>query len=504
MAAGEQVAFQPAFAQVLGQHGVHDAAILGQELVPFHGGGVPVAVGSLEALIQTVGHSLVRSEDAEVFGVGVELEQVADVAAQFDHILFFHAAGGGQADGVILEIGGAQIPQQLAAVGVGVGRNAAVAGGGQFLQFGDQGAVFVKQLLGMVAAQPFLDLFQVFLLMGGAQGDINGHLMGAEGALDGLAVHHLGAGPSLGGTQHDHGPLDMAHLFPGAGAALDVVDLLNDGIQGFGHLGVHGHGVVALDKVGLPGAAQEEMFHLLVGHAAEHCGVGDLVAVQVQNGQHGAVALGVQELVGLPAGGQGAGLGFAVAHRHSADEVGVIEHSAEGMGNGIAQLAALVDGARSFGRHMAGDAAGEAELLEQPFHAFLVPADVGVHLAVGAVQVGVGHKEVAAMARAGDEDHILIVLLDDTVQVHIHEVLAGHGAPVAHDLLFHVVPGQGTAQQGVIQQIELARRQIVGCPPVGVDLLQVGGVHILLSFLIVMVQASMVQGAAHGVLPAPV
>ena len=355
---------------------------------------------------------------------------------------------------------------------MGVGRNAAVTGGRQFLQLGDQGAVLVKQLLGMVAAQPFLDLLEVLFLVGGAQRDVDGHLMGAEGALDGLAVHHLGAGPALGGAQHDHRPQDMAHLFPCAGAALDVVDFLDDGVQGVGHLRVHRHGIVTLHEVGLPGAAQEEVLDFLTGHAAEHGGIGDLVPVQVQNGQHRAVALGVQELVGLPAGGQGAGLGFAIAHRHGADEFGVIENSAKSMGDGVAQLAAFVDGTGGFGRHVAGDTAGEAELLEQPFHTLFITADVGIYFAVSAVQVGVGHKEVAAVARAGDEDHILTVLFDDSVQVHIHEVLAGHGAPVANDLLFHVVPGQGAAQKRVIQQVKLTRRQVVGRPPVGVYALE--------------------------------
>ena len=39
---------------------------------------------------------------------------------------------------------------------------------------------------------------------------------------------------------------------------------------------------------------------------AKDGGVGDLVAIQVQDGQNSAVTHGVQELVGLPAGGQGA------------------------------------------------------------------------------------------------------------------------------------------------------------------------------------------------------
>src|SRR5699024_1898484 len=100
-------------------------------------------------------------------------------------------------------------------------------------------------------------------------------------------------------------------------------------------------------------------------------------------------AFGVQELVGLPAGGQGAGFGLAVAHGDRGDQVGVVKHRAEGVGDGVAQLAALVDGTGGLRRNVAGDAAGEGKLLEQAAHALLVPADVGVDLGVGAVQVGV-------------------------------------------------------------------------------------------------------------------
>ena len=223
-------------------------------------------------MVQPVGHRLVGPEDAEVLRVGVELEQVADVAAQFDHVLLLHAAGERDVHGIVAEVRCAQVPQQLAAVGVGVGRDAPVAGGGQRLQFGDQGAVLVKQLLGVVAAQPLLQLGQVFLLIGGAQRQVDGLLVGTEGALDRLAVHDLRASPALGGAQDDHRPLDMAEILAGAGAALDVVDFLNHGVEGLGHLLVHRQRVVALDEVGLPAAAQEEVLQLLAGHAAEHGG----------------------------------------------------------------------------------------------------------------------------------------------------------------------------------------------------------------------------------------
>src|SRR3954453_9410136 len=51
--------------------------------------------------------------------------------------------------------------------------------------------------------------------------------------------------------------------------------------------------------------------------------------------------------------------------RAEAEQVGVVERGAEGVAQGVAELAPLVDRAGGFGGDVAGDAAGEAELLEQ-------------------------------------------------------------------------------------------------------------------------------------------
>ena len=147
-----------------------------------------------------------------------------------------------------------------------------------------------------------------------------------------------------------------------------------------------------------------------MGDAGEDGGVGDLKAVQVENREHRAVACGVEELVGVPGGGQRAGFRLAVAHHAGGNQVGIVKHRAEGVGQGIAQLAALVDGARGLRGHMAGNAAGEGELLEQPLHTLHVLADVGVDLAVGAVQIVLSHHGIAAVTGAGEVDHVQIVL----------------------------------------------------------------------------------------------
>ena len=103
-------------------------------------------------------------------------------------------------------------------------------------------------------------------------------------------------------------------------------------------------------------------------------------------GSTAAVADRVEELVAVPAGGQRPGLGLAVADDAGDDQVGVVEGRAVGVRQGVAQLAAFVDRAGRLRRDVAGNAAGERELREEPLHACLVLADVGIDLAVGALR----------------------------------------------------------------------------------------------------------------------
>ena len=124
--------------------------------------------------------------------------------------------------------------------------------------------------------------------------------MGAPAILHRQPVHLLGARPALGGTQHDHGPAGTLGFTALSRLPLDALDLPDHRIENGCHLLVHGHGVAALHKVGLPAAAQEEALHLLAAHAGEDGGIGDLEAVEVQNGQHRAVGNGVDELVAVP------------------------------------------------------------------------------------------------------------------------------------------------------------------------------------------------------------
>ena len=288
VAAGEEVPLQPALAHVLGEHGVHHPAAVGQVLVPVGALGVPHPSGGLEHGGQAVGLALVRAEDPEVLGILVLPDHIPDKGAQYQHVLGLHGAGGGQVDAVVAEVGEFQVPQQLAAVGVGVGPHPPVPLGGQGLEFGAELALLGEELLGVVAAQPVLHQLQVVGL-----GHVDGHLVGPEGALNGLPVHFLGAGPALGGAQDDHGPGGAAVVPGGAGVGLDALDLPDGPVQGGGHGLVHLLRVAALDEAGFPAAAPEEALQLAVGDAGEDGGVVDLKPIEVEDGEHGPVPDGV-------------------------------------------------------------------------------------------------------------------------------------------------------------------------------------------------------------------
>ena len=254
-----------------------------------------------------------------------------------------------------------------------------------------------------------------------------------------------------------------------AGLGLDAADLPHRLVERLGHQLVHRLGLVPLDEVGPVAVALEERAELVALDAREQRGVGDLVAVEVQDREHGAVARGVHELVGVPARGERPGLGLAVPDDAARDQIGVVVDRAVGVHEGVAQLAALVDRTRGLGSHVAGDAAGEGELAEQPAKALFVVADVRVDLAVGALEVGVRHQPRATVPGAGYVDGVEVVHLDRAVHVRVDEVEPGRRPPMPEQPRLDVLEPKRLAQERVVEQVDLPHRQVVRRPPVPVQ-----------------------------------
>ena len=121
---------------------------------------------------------------------------------------------------------------------------------------------------------------------------------------------------------------------------------------------------MTLDEIRRPAVAAKELLELFAANAGEQGGIGNLVAVQMQNRQHGSVGGGIQKLVGMPGGGKRSGFRLAVANDAGDDEIGIVERRAERMAQRIAELAAFVDRARALRRHVAGMPPGNENCLK--------------------------------------------------------------------------------------------------------------------------------------------
>ncbi len=369
-------------------------------------------------------------------------------------------------DGEVVEGGHGQVADQQSAVGMRRGAEAPGAFGNVGEHVRDGPARLVEQLLGPVRLQPFLELPQVPRVVAHAG---QRHLVGAPGALDGPAVHLGGAGPALRGAQHDHGPARTLGRALLAGGALRLGDAVQGGVHGPGQGAVDGGGVAAAHVEGFMAVAAQQCVEFGLGQAGQDGRVGDLVAVEVQDRQHGAVADRVEELVGVPGRGQRPGLRLPVADHAGDQQAGVVQGGAVGVGEGVAEFAALVHGAGDLGGDVAGHTAGEGELAEQPLHACRVPADVRVGLAVAALQPGVGQHGGPAVPRPPDAQRVQVPGRDHPVEVGVHQIQAGRGAPVPEQPGLDVLGPEGLGEQRVGQQVDLARRQVVGGAPVGVQ-----------------------------------
>jgi hypothetical protein len=76
------------------------------------------------------------------------------------------------------------------------------------------------------------------------------------------------------------------------------------------------------------------------------------------------------------------------------------------------------------------------------------------------------------VARAGQIDHIGIVLLDQPVQVDINQTEARRRTPVAKQPRLDVLLPQRLTQQRVLLQVNLRDGQVVGCLPITQHLVQ--------------------------------
>jgi len=79
------------------------------------------------------------------------------------------------------------------------------------------------------------------------------------------------------------------------------------------------------------------------------------------------------------------------------------------------------------------------------------------------------------MSGTGDVDHVQVMPLDDPVEMDVDEVRARRRPPMAKKPWFYVSESQRLSEQRIVVQVDLAHRQIVRSPPVGIHLPELDG-----------------------------
>src|SRR5205823_12540125 len=103
-------------------------------------------------------------------------------------------------------------------------------------------------------------------------------------------------------------------------------------------------------------------------------------AIEVQDRQHRAVRLRIEELVRMPAGGERPSLRFPIADDAEDLQARVIEGGAVRVRERIAELTAFMDRARRLGRVMARNACWKGKLPKELLQSDQVRRDVGIRL----------------------------------------------------------------------------------------------------------------------------
>ena len=222
--AGQQVSFEPTFALVLAEHRVQHPTGRREELIVLYLPRVPLTVGDFEDRAQEIREGLIGTEDAEVALILIQLGHVAQELPEYKRILAVHGAGRRHGDRVSVEVRHAQVAQQKAAVGVGIGAHPPVALRRQLGQFRHEAAISIEQLLRLVALHPAFELLDMIGMLGVHQ---ERHLVRSERALDLQAIDDLRSGPAFGRPQDDHRPARPRGVVLAPRIPLDLPDVLD-------------------------------------------------------------------------------------------------------------------------------------------------------------------------------------------------------------------------------------------------------------------------------------
>ena len=299
-----------------------------------------------------------------------------------------------------------------------------------------------------VGAQPSLQCPQVLRIRTGVH---RGHLVRPRGALDLDAVELLDARPALERTQDDHRPDRPRGAPAAAGRLLQLADLAVGLAERGAEAGVK---LVPLDDQRMPAESLEQLGQLVIAHRVVDRGVGDLVAVDVEDRQHRTARHRIEELVRVPGASGRPGLRLAVADDAGDDQVRVVQRGAKRRCQRIPELAALVDRSGHHRREVAGKAAWPGEAANQSSEPFAIAAQLGLDVRQTAVDPQIRQVRRRPVAGPGDQQDAGGGVENQPIESGVDEVDARDGAPVSKQPMFDVIGLERLIQQVVVLQID--------------------------------------------------
>ena len=264
--AGEQVALQPALAEVLGED-LHDAAVGGEVVVAGDDLRLERPVGDLEDRPRAGWRPSRRARRGGSCW-GWRRSRRAGTSPAPGWPRRTSSPGLATVDRVVAEVGQRQVAQQAGRRWRAGWRS---CGGSSWAasaaSSGDERPVLVEELLRAVAAHPGLEQRQVLGV--GRAPRVSGTWWSAQGALDGQAVDDLGPGPALGRAQHDHRPARAVRCRRSSRAARWIAWIsCTISVEDAGHALVHVRPGRRPDEVRVVAVALEQLAQLVVARCA--------------------------------------------------------------------------------------------------------------------------------------------------------------------------------------------------------------------------------------------
>ena len=418
----------------------------------------PLLVGYLERRLQTVGCSLVRSEDTELRTVAVN--ELSGVLTKNTSCLSSTKAVAllGNWNLVLLCVRKNEVAADCATICIRISTKTEVALRHERSDLWTDCALLGEEGLWLVGAHPVAKDLEVSL---GVASGCQWNLVCAPRALGLLAINVRRASPALRGAEDDHWIVRTGCVTCGC-ASLDSTDLVKDSLKQSCEATVDGCVILVVKAsnkvVWMIAHATEELVALTVGNTSKNGWVSNLVAVEVQDWENNTIGQWVHKLVGLPRSCKWAGLCLAVADNSNCKQGWVVQNSAVCVGQSVAQLAALVDGAWGFRCIVGRNSARIREAAEELLKTLFIVSDKWIGLTIRAVKQGLCSTCRSTVTRAHEKDGVLIMVADKAINMAKQEVQTWGGSPVANQAVLHILARKTVFHKRVTAKINLTNR----------------------------------------------